>query len=466
MIKMMTALLSLVLLAPFIVLPAMTQTAGQQQPAAQQPQATGQPSQPPQQQPTEPSQQQPAPRKQPQWKSREEYDAFNSVAAERDPKKRISLAEAFIQKFSNSDFKGTAYVAIMQSYQQLSDSAKAIEAAKKAVDVDPDNLMALAYLSFAFPFVFKETEPNPAGELATAETDAKRGLDLLQKLQKPPNVTDEVFNQQVKAWRATFNGAIGFVALQRKDYPAAIASFKAATEDNPSDFYSFYRMGLAYLFSTPRDYDHAVWYMARAVSLAKSANDPNAEAFQNYLRKTYVGYHGNDRGISDIITQAASSPNPPEGFKVAAMETPKETGNPNIDAFNKMTFPLRLGGEKAEEQWKGLKGQEIQLGGFVESVEKGTDSASYLVRIAVLQQSKAAGGYDVGLKDTTQPNVKNLSKGDPVTFKGILTAYTATPNLTLSVDGQITTPLPEAAEKPKPKRKPSTTRKRAARTQN
>lgn len=457
MIKMMTALLSLALLAPFIVLPAMAQTAGQQQPAAQQPQATGQPSQPPQQQP--------APRKQPQWKSREEYDAFNSVAAERDPKKRISLAEAFIQKFSNSDFKGIAYVAVMQSYQQLSDSAKAMEAAYKALETDPDNVGALNYLSFAFPFVFKPNDPNASTQLTRAEADAKHGLEILQKLQKPSNLTEEQFTQEVKALRANLNSTVGFVALQRKDYAAASTSFKAATEDNPSDFYSFYRMGQAYLFSTPRDYDHAVWYMARAVSLAKSAKDPNAEAFQNYLRKTYGDYHGNDQGISDIITQAASSPNPPEGFKVAAMETPKETGNPNIDAFNKMTFPLKLGGEKAEEQWKGLKGQEIQLGGFVESVEKGTDSASYLVRIAVLQQSKAAGSYDVGLKDTTQPNVKNLSKGDPVTFKGILTAYTATPNLTLSVDGQITTPLPEAAEKPKPKRKPSTTRKRAARTQ-
>jgi hypothetical protein len=87
----------------------------------------------------------------------------------------------------------------------------------------------------------------------------------------------------------------------------------------------------------------------------------------------------------------------------------------------------------------------------------------------VLEQSKAASGvYDIELKDTTQPNVKNLSKGDPVTFKGKLTAYTATPNLVLSIDGEITTPLPEKApvkEKPKPKGKPSTTRRPTRRTQ-
>lgn len=396
--------------------------------------------------------------KQPQWKSREEYDSLTAMANEKDPKKRISLAEAFVQKFSNSDFKANAYVAVMQSYQQLGDSSNAIEAGKKALEADPDNLQALSYLSFAFPFVFKPDDPDATAKLSRAESDAKHGLEALQKFSKPPNVTDEQFNQYVKSQRSVFNGAVGFAALQRKDYAAAIASFKAVTEDNPSDFYGFYRMGLAYLFSTPRDYDHAVWYMARAVSLAKAAKDPNGEAFEKYLKQTYVGYHGNDQGLSDIVTQAASSANPPEAFKVAPMETPKPTGNPAIDAFNQMSFPLKLGGEKAQKTWDALKGQPIELAGFVDGVEKGPDATTYLVHIDVLQQSKSvAGVYDIELKDTAQPNVKNLSSGDPVTFKGTLTSYTATPSLVLSADGEITTPLPDkppVKEKPKPKRRP------------
>ncbi len=407
--------------------------------------------------------------KQPKWSSTEEYNAFNAMATEKDPRKRISLAEAFTQKFSTSDFKANAYLVIMQSHQQVGDSAKAIEAGRKAQEIDPDNLGALNFLSFAFPFVFKPTDADAAAQLSRAESDGKHGLEVLQNLKKPDNVPEDQFNQQVKALRANFNSAVGFVTLQRKDYPAAITSYKAATEDNPSDFYSFYRMGLAYLFSTPRDYDHAVWYMARAVSLAKSAKDPNGEAFEKYLKQTYVGYHGNDKGLSDILAQVAASANPPEGFKVAAMDVPKATGNKAIDAFNEMTFPLKLGGEKAEQQWQGLKGQPLQLSGFIDSVEKGADGDTYLVRIDILDQSKAAEGvYDIELKDATQPNVKNLSKGDPVTFKGTLTAYTATPNLVLSLDGEITTPLPEKSpvkEKPKPTRKPPQGRKPVRRTQ-
>jgi len=249
-----------------------------------------------------------------------------------------------------------------------------------------------------------------------------------------------------------FNSCIGFVALQRKDYSSAITALKAAAEDNPSGWYGIYWMGLAYLYSTPRDYDHAIWYGARAVDLAKAGKDPNAEAWEKFLKQTYVAYHGTDTGLSDIMTQAAASANPPDGFKVAQAEAPKPTGNPNVDAFNTLAFPLKLGGETAQKRWDEVKGQTIGLGGSVMSVEKGAEPNVYLVHIAVLDSTKSADSYDVELKDTTQPNVKNLQKGDLLTFKGKADSYTATPNLILTLVGEVTTDLPEKPpEKPKPK---------------
>lgn len=398
----------------------------------------------------------PAPQaKQPQWKSREEYDVFSAMATEKDANKRISLAEAFLQKFSTSDFKDSAYVVEMQTYQQLNQPDKAMEAGRKALEVNPDNRDALGYLSFAFPFVFKADDPDATTKLSRAESDAKHGLEVLEKWQQPAGATAEQFNQAVKSLRSVFNNAIGFVALQRKDYAAAITSGKAAAEDNPSDVYTFYRLGLAYLYSSPPDYDHAVWYIARAVSLAHASKNPAGDEIEKFLKRAYVNYHGNDQGLQDIVTQAATAPNPPEGFKVAAMEVPKDTGNPNIDAFNKMTFTLKLGGEKAQKTWDALKGQTIELGGYIDGVEKGSDANTYLVRIDILDQSKSVEGvYDIELKDSTQSNAKNLQKGDIVRFKGTADSYAATPNLVLTLLGEITTDLPDkppVKEKPKPK---------------
>lgn len=375
--------------------------------------------------------------KAPQWKSREEYDAFNAMAQEKDPNKKIQLAEAFIQKFSTSDFKSLAYLNEMQAYYQLGKADEAVDSAKKVLDNDPDNLNALAFLSYVFPFTFKSADPNAAAQLSRADSDAHHGLDVLQKVQKPANAPQDQFNQEVATKRALFNSTVGFVALQRKDYPNAVTAFKAAIADNPADVYTAYRLGLAYVYSTPPDYDNAVWYLARAVTLAKASKNNAADEINNFLTKTYINYHGNDQGLSDIITQAAATPNPPAGFKVAAMQAPAKTGDANVDAFNEMTFPLKLGGPKAEQTWGALKGQPLELPGFVDSVVK-DPSGAYLVRIDILPSSKSTPGtYDVEVKDTSQPKVTNLSPGDPVRFKGTISAYTASPSLVLSVDGTL-----------------------------
>jgi len=402
------------------------------------------------------------------WKSRDEYDAYNAVANEKDPNKRISLAEAFLQKYANSDFKDGIYVMEMQTYKQLNQADKAVDAAQKAVQANPDSLDALSYLSFVFPFVYKADAPDAAAKLSQAESNAKHGLEMLQKAQKPANVPEDQFNQLIKGLRAVFNGTVGFVALQRKEYAAAITSYKAAADDNPSDWYVFYRMGLAYLYANPHDFDHGIWDIARAYKLASSAGDPNAEEFNNYLKRTYTNYHGNEDGLNDVLNQAASSPNPPDGFKITPMEAPKHTGNQLVDQFNVTFFPLKFGGDTAQKTWDGLKGQPFEFGGVVDSVEKGTEAGAYMVRIDVLDESKATPGvYDIVVKDSKQPNVKNLAAGDVVRFKGTLDSYTSTPNLMITVAGEVTQPdplpdKPPVKEKPKPApttRRRTTTRK-------
>jgi tetratricopeptide (TPR) repeat protein len=394
-----------------------------------------------------------------QWKSRDEYDAFMAMANEKDPNKKITLAEAFMQKFANSDFKSEAYRHEMTAYFQLGDSAKATDAAKKVLELDPDNLDALALLSYVFPFVFDPKDPDATSKLSRADSDAKHGLEILGKLQKPDNLNDEQFARLVKPKRAVFNDAAGFVALQRKDYGAAITAFKAAADDNPSDVYTFYRLGLAYLSSAPPDYDHGVWYIARAVSLANAATPPNPAGAKigEFLKRAYVNYHGNDQELENIIKQAAGAVHPPEGFKVAPMETPKPTGDPNVDNFNQLSYQLKLGGEKAQKTWDAIKGQPLGLGGSIGSVEPGKEPGTFSVHIDILPQTKATqGAYDIELIDSTQPKVKNLSKGDLVRFQGTIDSYTATPSFFFTVKGTIVDPDPlpeEPKAKPKPPRR-------------
>lgn len=390
------------------------------------------------------------------WSSRDEYDAYMAFAGEQDPKKRIALGDAFLQKFPNTFMKETTLAVMMQTYAQLNDTDKAIETAHKVLQSNPNQLDALAYLSFVFPFTFQVDDPQTTSKLSQAENNARRGLEALQKVQKPEAATQQQFDEYIKGQRANFNACMGFVALQRKDYPAAVTYFKAAAEDNPADIYTFYRLGIAYISGEPRDFNNAIWSLARSVSLAKAANNPAAEEIDRYLRKVYINYHGNEEGLEGILAQAAASPTPPAGFTVSQMQIPEDTGNASVDAFNKTFFLLRYGGERAQKLWDNLKGQPFGVGGFIESVDKEEDSDMYSVKIDILDQSKAEDGvYDIDLRDSTQPNVRNLAKGDAVHFQGVIGSYTATPNLVITLDeGTINDDeLPDRPRRPRPKAK-------------
>lgn len=405
--------------------------------------------------------------KKPAWKTTEEYNAFQAAFNEKDPHKKVSLAEAFLAKYPDTDFKDLAYLQELAAYQQLGDGPKAIGAGEKALAVNPDNLDALRYVSFALPFVFKPTDPDAAAQLTRAENESKHGLDLLQKLQKPANVTDEQFNQAIKGLRSVFNGTVGFVALQQKDYAGAITSLKTAAEDDPGNNLTFSMLGQAYLQLSPPDYDNGIWCLARSVALAKASSSPNAAALAKYYGQVYVNRHGSDEGESDIVNQASASVNPPTGFKVAPAQKHKPTGNAAIDAFYNMEDSLKVGGDQEKQAWAQVKGQPFAMPGTVNSAEKGTDPNIYLVQIAITDESKAKDGYDIVLRDK-QPDAKYLSKGDLVAFQGTLAEYTMTPGFSLTLDGTIDDKFLEAAKdkaetKTKPKPKPRSTAHRRKR---
>jgi hypothetical protein len=395
--------------------------------------------------------------KQPQWKSREEYDAFNAILSKKDPTQMAAAADAFLQKYPNSDFKDQADLAKLQAYQQLNQSDKAIDAARDALKANPDNLGALNYLSFALPFVYKPADANKDALLADLDSYAKKGLEVLGQQQKPANMSDDQFNQQIKQLRANFNDAQGFVALQKKDDASAITALNAAKQDNASDPYVFYRLGLAYLNSTPPDFDHAIWNLARASVLAKTAKAGDAGAIEKYYQQVYQSRHGSDAGQNDIETQAAASVDPPADFKVAQAAKHAATGNAFVDAFYNYEDNLKAGGDTETSTWGQIKGQQFGGGGWVDSVEKAPDG-SFLVHVDISNDAKGKNGvYDIELKDA-QAGCKDLSAGDPVRFTGTISAYTTTPSFVLTLDnGNINDQdlAAAGADKKKPAAKPT-----------
>jgi tetratricopeptide (TPR) repeat protein len=376
--------------------------------------------------------------KQRQMKTNEEYQAYMAMNNEKDPNQKLSLADAFVQKFPDSDFKDMAYFQKMAAYQQLGKVAEALDAGHKALDINPDSLDVINLEATLIPYyTFKAGDSAGMEMLSRAETDVKHGLDLLSKLTKPENVKPEDWDKAVKSARAGMNTALGYVALQKKDYASASTYLKAATEDNPGEALATYLLGQAYLYSTPPDYNNAIWDLARAVALSKAAGNANATEFQKFFDQVYVNRHGSDAGESDVIQQASASATPPQGFNVPPPERHKATGNEVLDFYYRLEDTLRLGGDQAKQFWGQVKGQPFAAPGQVDTADSGPDAGTTLVHIAITDESKAKeGAYDIVLADK-QADAKYLQKGDPVHFQGTITDYTQNPSFSVTVDGTI-----------------------------
>ena len=387
--------------------------------------------------------------KQPQWKSRAEYDAFQAFVKETDAKKRISLIQAFIKANPQSDFLANAYVAEMQTYVQLGQTGEGIGSAKKALGSDPNNLDALSYLCFTFPYTFKPSDSNAATELSQAGEYAQHGLEALQNLQKPAGVTEEQFEAYVKpkTKRAVFNTAAGFVALQQKNYNQAIKSLEAAAQDEPNSVLVYSLLGQAYYNESPREVNKAIWNLARATSLAEDSNSPNAAELKKFYGQVYEAQHGSNADEDKVLTQAKSAAAMPADFAVAPPPQHPSTGNPNLDAFYKIEDAISVGGDTAQQNWAQLKGQPLGLVGHVDGVEAGTDPNTFQVRVDITPQSEGAQGtYDIVLLDS-QPNAKYLQQGDPLRFQGTLDSYVTTPNFILTLsDAKIDDSVLKAAQ--------------------
>ncbi|TAM81951.1 MAG: hypothetical protein EPN47_11150 [Acidobacteria bacterium] len=373
--------------------------------------------------------------KTPQWKSRAEYDAFQAFVKESDAQKRVSLIQDFIKKYSDSDFLANAYVAEMQSYVQINQTNNAIASANKALAADPNNLDALSYLSFTFPYTFKPSAANAAQELSTAGKNAEHGMEVLQTLQKPAGVSEEQFEKYVqpKTKRAVFNIAAGYAALMQKNYTQAIKFLEAASQDQPENVLIYSFLGQAYYNESPREVNKAIWSLARAATLAEAGHSQNAAELKKSFSQVYEAQHGSDAGEESVLTAAKTSDGMPASFNVAPPPQHAATGDTYLDGFYKIEDALMVGGDTAEQNWSQLKGQPLGLVGHVDSVDASGDPKNILVRVDITPDSQGKSGtYDIVLQDA-QPNAKYLQPGDPLRFQGNIAAYTTTPNFTLTL---------------------------------
>ena len=160
-----------------------------------------------------------------------EFNAYQNIATQTSPQAKASASENFLTTYPQSVLKKDVLAGLMEAYSQF-DPAKTVDAAKRVLQLDPNNLEAM-YLTALIEK--QQAGSNPAQQaqlLDDAAAMAQKGLAAT----KPAEVKDEDFKKQKSTTDPVFHSVIAYHdEVSKKDIPAAIAQFRKELQSIPPD---------------------------------------------------------------------------------------------------------------------------------------------------------------------------------------------------------------------------------------
>ncbi|MGZ4823330.1 MAG: tetratricopeptide repeat protein [Terriglobales bacterium] len=389
-----------------------------------------------------------------------EYNAYVTALNQSDPATKAQALETFLQQYPNSVVKVSALELLMATYQQLGNSQKVTDAANRLLQADPNNLRALALLTYLYRQQAESGGANAAQSLQQAAQVAQKGLQIVETAPKPAELSAADWEKLKTQTQVIFAGAAGMAALQQKDYANAEKYLTIAAQAQPNDLRNVYPLALAYLQQKPQDV-RGLWYIARAANLA--AGTPAAAQITAYGKRAYTVYHGGDDGWDQLLAQTKTTQDPPPGFAIKTAPTPAEQAATlaNTKPVDQMSFDefqliLTSGNQQAADKvWSAIKGKPIAFEGKVISTTK--NSLQLAATVDDIQNNKA----DVELTFESPIAASLMPKeGAMAKVQGTPATYDPNPFMIHMTNGAFVGPPPKAAKpparKPPARRKPGT----------
>jgi tetratricopeptide (TPR) repeat protein len=375
-----------------------------------------------------------------QVKDPAEYNAYVNAAQQTNPAQKAQALEAFLQTYPNSVMKEDALVQLMSAYQQANDAQKMVDAANRVLQVNPNNVRALALLTYYYRAT--TTAQNLAQNLDLVQKYATQGEQALHNMTKPDGMSDTDFTKFHNELSAIFEGGLGFVALQKKDNASAAKDFREAiSEESQPTIADVYPLAQADLEAKPMN-PEGFWFIVKASQMAQGDGQ---QQILEYGRKKYIRYHGKEDGWSDLVAQAKASSSimPPAGFTVAAAPPPPspaeqaadlvKSKDPKQMSFAEWELVLSSGNQQAADTvWNAIKDKAVKLGANVISA-----SASKVMLAG------SADDIDDKKPDITLTMAKPIpaklipAVGSLMQFQGTVSSYTPNPFMMTMTDGTL-----------------------------
>ncbi len=392
----------------------------------------------------------PAQEKKKQWKDRAEYDLFESITKTQDPNQWLSTLDKWKQQYPASDYADIRRQLYLAAYRQLNKPRQAFDAAQEVLKDNPDNLVALsAMVQFIYPLVPPNAQQLTTQQTADLDVAQKAANTVLNNLDtiyskpnRPPEMTDEMADKAKPEMKAFAQKTLGYIAMVRKDYPAAVTELTKALQLDPNQGQVSFWLGtvtLAQNKAHPELQAQALYDFARAASYTGPGCLPAPDRSQitNYLNKVYVDYHGSNDGLEKLMASAQTNPLPPAGFtiqsktdlereKIEADEAAAKA-NPMLALWKSIVKELQSDNGQAYFD-ANMKGAELPGG-----VNGVTVFSGKLVSMTPAARPKE---LVLAIADPAKPDVTlkldsplpgKMEPGGEISFSGVADSFTANP---------------------------------------
>jgi hypothetical protein len=397
--------------------------------AASQPAATGQPAQ----------------AQKPEIKNPAEYNAYINAIQQQNPAQKAEALEAFLQTYPTSVMKVDAMELLMVSYQQAGNAQKALDTANRVLQSDPNDVRALALLAYNYRMAAAQGGPQMQDNLSKAQQYGQQGLQALPKLQKPTGMSDADFTKLHNEMGAIFDGAVGFAALQAKNYVEAQKNFmEAVSWESQPTIADVYPLATADLEAKPMN-PAGFWFIVKAANMAQGGT---TQQILDYGKKKYIRYHGSEQGWNELVKDATASTSimPPAGFTVAPAPPPPSPAEQAADlvksktpvqmSFAEWELVLSSGNQQAADTvWNAIKSKAVKLQA---SVISATPTS---IQLAGSDDDIEAKKADITLTMAKPIPARLLpAVGSMMAFQGALDSYTPNPFMMTMTDGVLLDP--------------------------
>jgi tetratricopeptide (TPR) repeat protein len=166
--------------------------------------------------------------------AKEQDTAYKAFLKEQSPAKKIQLGNDFLQRYPKSSFVERVDFGLMETYRAQQDWKDTYRLADSALALQPDDVDVLTTVGWTIPHVYNPSDADADQQLSKAEAYAKHAIDVLAKMPKPPDMTDEQFAASKAKRTFQAHSALGLVYFRRDDYDNSAKELALATNGNPT----------------------------------------------------------------------------------------------------------------------------------------------------------------------------------------------------------------------------------------